>query len=97
MTGEIRGSIHEASQAMERLILSFKKYIDGMEASGASVVELQHLTKGIHAIRDSSGIYMTWAKHFAKLVGEEGEGAEEDLNGFLDEGEGIPGSPLFGP
>lgn len=96
MKGEIERSIYETSQAMERLILSFERRIESLEPSGANAEELQRLTKGIHAVRDSAGIYLSWAKHYAKLVGE-GEGETvEDLESFLDEGGGITGNPMFG-
>ncbi len=98
MKGEIERSIYETSQAMERLILSFERRIESLEPSEANAEELQRLTKGIHAIRDSAGIYLSWAKQYAKLVGE-GEEREtvEDLESFLDEGGGITEGPHFGP
>ncbi len=97
MKGEIRQSIHEVSEAMGRLILSFEMRIESLEPSEANAEELQRLTKGIHAIRDSAGIYLSWAKHYAKIVGEGGSEALEDLESFLDEGGGITEDPWFGP
>ena len=97
MKSEIGQSIREVSEAMERLILSFEKHIESLEPSEANAEELQRLTKGIHAIRDSAGIYLSWAKQYAKLVGEREGESLEDLGSFLDEGGGIAGNPLFGP
>jgi hypothetical protein len=97
MKGEIAQSIREVSEAMERLILSFEKRIESLEPSGANAEELQRLTKGMHAVRDSAGIYLSWAKHYAKLVGEREGETLEDLEDFLDEGGGRTGNPMFGP
>jgi hypothetical protein len=95
--GEIKQSIREVSEAMERLILSFERRIEDLGTSKANAEELQRLTKGIHAVRDSAGIYLSWAKHYAKLV-DEGEGEMvEDLEDFLNEGGGTNGNLLFGP
>jgi hypothetical protein len=97
MKGEIGQSIREVSEAMERLILSFERRIEGLKPSEANAEELQRLTKGIHAVRDSAGIYLSWAKHYAKLVGEYERETLEDLENFLDEGGGITEDPRFGP
>jgi len=97
MKGEIGQSILEVSEAMERLILAFEKRIESLEPSEANAEELQRLTKGIHAVRDSAGIYLSWAKHYAKVVGEGESETPEDLESFLDEGGGITGNPQFGP
>jgi len=97
MKGEIERSIHEASQAMERLLLSFERHIKGLDPSAANAEELQRLTKGIDAIRDSAGIYLTWARHYAKLLGEEEGEARLDLDSYLDEGGGMDGNQFFGP
>lgn len=97
MKGEIERSIYEASQAMERLLLAFERHIEGLETSESNAAELQHMAKGIHAIHDSGGIYLTWARHYEKLLGEEEGEAREDLESYLDEGRGISENPLFGP
>jgi hypothetical protein len=97
MKGEVGQSIHEVSKAMERLILAFERRIESLEPSEANAEELQRLMKGIHAVRDSAGIYLSWAKHYAKLVGEYERETLEDLEGFLDEGGGMTGDPRFGP
>ena len=94
MQGEIGQAIHEASRAMEKLILSFERHIENLEASGANEEKLQRLTKGIHAVRDSAGIYMSWAKHYAKVVGEEGGEVLEDLEDFLGEGGDVTENPF---
>ena len=97
MKGEIEQSIHEASQAMERLLLSFERHIEGLEPSEANAEELQRLTKGVPAIRDSADIYLTWARQYAKLLGED-EGEDRlDLDSYLDEGGGMTGNPFSGP
>jgi hypothetical protein len=97
MKGEIGSTIQEASKAMENLILSFERHIDGRESSGASPEELQRLSKGFHTIRDSAGIYLSWARHFAKVLGEEEGEARQDLEDFMDEGADSSGNPMFGP
>ena len=98
MKTEIGQSLREVSEAMDSLILSFERRIKSLEPSEANTEELQRLNKGIHAIRDSAGIYLSWAKHYAKLVGG-GGGREslEELESFLDEGGGITEGPHFGP
>ena len=97
MKGEIEQSIHEASQAMERFMFSLERHIEGLDSSAANSEELQRLTKGIDAIRDSAGIYLTWARHYAKLLGEEEGEARLDLDSYLDEGGGMTGNPFSGP
>jgi len=94
---EIGQSIREVSEAMEKLILVLERHIESLETSEANTEKLQHLTKGIHAIRDSAGIYLSWAKHYAKLVSEGEAESLEDHESFLDEGGGIAGDPLFRP
>jgi hypothetical protein len=104
MNGEIQRSIQEASRAMERLILSFQNHIEKLESSGGNPEEIQRLTVGMHAVRDSAGIYMSWAQHFAAALGEGEEEARRArdrdldafLNEFLDEGGGTTENPFFG-
>ena len=97
MKGEIEQSIHEASQAIERLLFSLERHIEGLDPSAANAEEHQRLTKGVDAIRDSAGIYLTWARHYAKLLGEEEGEARLDLDSYLDEGGGISENPFSGP
>ncbi len=82
---------------MERLILTFEAQIAAREAAGAPPEELDQLTKGMHAVRDSAGIYMSWAKHFSKQLDVEDPDLEQDMQEFLDEGGGSGQNPLFGP
>lgn len=96
MKGEVGQSIREALHAMEELVLTFEKHLGDREAAGASAEELDRLTKGLHAIRDSAGIYMSWARHFAKVLGEADEGYDREMEEFLDEGGGISDNPLLG-
>jgi len=98
MGGEIQQSIDEASKAMERLILTVQSHIKELESSGGHEEEVQRLTIGMHAVRDSAGIYMSWAKNFASALGE-GE-ARKDIDEFmiefLEEGGGTSENPFFG-
>ena len=72
MSEDIRRSIQEVAQAIERLDRAFEKRAEELRERG----DTEELGQWIHAkaaMRDSGVIYLSWARHYAKasLPGEE--------------------------
>jgi uncharacterized protein HemY len=80
---EIGKSILEVTRAIENLNRAFEKRADELRQAG-DVEGLQQWTKACSAMRDSGNIYITWARHYARLSEPAGSSEEED--GFLNEG-----------
>jgi len=80
---EIGKSILEVTRAIENLNRVFEKRADELRQAG-DVDGLQQWTKACSAMRDSGNIYITWARHYARLSEPAGSSEEED--GFLNEG-----------
>ena len=80
---EIRKSILEVTQAIENLNRVFEKRAAELRQAG-DVDGLQQWTKACSAMRDSGNIYITWARHYARLSEPAGESEVEE--GFLNEG-----------
>jgi len=80
---EIGKSILEVTRAIENLNRVFEKRADESRQAG-DVDGLQQWTKACSAMRDSGNIYITWARHYARLSEPAGSSEEED--GFLNEG-----------
>jgi uncharacterized protein HemY len=80
---EIRESIIEVTRAIENLNRAFEKRAADLRQAG-DADGLQQWTKACSAMRDSGNIYITWARHYAKL--SEPSGSSEEEGGFLDEG-----------
>jgi len=80
---EIGKSILEVTRAIENLNRVFEKRAAELRQAG-EVDGLQQWTKACSAIRDSGNIYITWARHYARLSEPAGSSEEED--GFLNEG-----------
>lgn len=80
---EIGKSIHEVTRAIENLNRAFEKRAAELQQAG-DVDGLQQWTKACSAMLDSGNIYITWARHYARLSEPAGPSEEED--GFLNEG-----------
>lgn len=100
MSREIDQSIRDAQRALENLILTLERYIEELKPVERDTATIARLTSGVGALRDSAGIYLTWARQYARLVGEGeyaglGRSSNGDLEDFLDEGGGSFENPLF--
>lgn len=95
MKRDLERSIREASEAMDRLLLAFERRMEILGPSQSGAEELERLTKGTHAIRDTGNIYLTWARHYASLLGQGTQEDIKDLEDFLDEGSGVTDNPIF--
>lgn len=84
MNEEIQQSISEVARAIESLNRAFAKHANSLE--GGDLQELEQWIKATQAMRDSGNIYLSWARHYARVPGAEGAAEEPDLDDLLDEG-----------
>ena len=87
MTNEIRQSIQEVGEAMSRVHQAFQNYVEELKVSGKDPAEIRQVVKNADTLRDSGHIYMSWARHYAGLGGDEAptEDIDEDegrIGGF---------------
>ncbi|MDC4227341.1 MAG: hypothetical protein MPW15_24635 [Candidatus Manganitrophus sp.] len=61
---------------MQRLNQQFEDKIEELRQKGKDEAELQELVKGAMAMKDASGIYLSWANHYiARLQSDGRKGA----------------------
>jgi len=77
-------AILEVTQAIENLNRVFEKRADELRKAG-DADGLQQWMNACYAMRDSGQIYITWARHYAKLSEAAGS-SETDEDEFLNEG-----------
>jgi len=82
MNNEIRRSVGEVGEAMSRVNRAFQNYVEELKASGKDPAEIGQVVKNADTLRDSGHIYMSWARHYAGIGGD--EASTEDI----DEDEG---------
>jgi hypothetical protein len=82
MNNEIRQSIQEVGEAMSRVNQAFQVYVEELKVSGKDSAEIGQVVKNLDTLRDSGHIYMSWARHYAGIGGD--EASTEDI----DEDEG---------
>jgi hypothetical protein len=82
MNDDIRRSVQEVGEAMAHLNEAFKDYVDQLQVVGKDPSEVHQVAKNADTLKDSGNIYMSWARHYAGLGGD--EGSTEDI----DEDEG---------
>ncbi|HEY5595603.1 MAG TPA: hypothetical protein VIL61_10690 [Nitrospiria bacterium] len=80
---EIEQSMIEVTRAIENLNRVFDKRAADLQQAG-DADGLQQWTKACQAMRDSGNIYITWARHYARLSDPTAPSEEED--DFLNEG-----------
>jgi len=80
MNNEIRQSIQEVGEAMSRVNQAFQVYVEELKVSGKDSAEIGQVVKNLDALRDSGHIYMSWARHYAGIGGDEAptEDIDED-------------------
>ena len=86
MNNEIRRSVEEVREAMSRVNHAFQNYVEELKASGKDPGEIQQVIKNADTLRDSGHIYMSWARHYAGIGGDEGptEDIDEDEGRIVD-------------
>ena len=80
MNNEIRQSIQEVGEAMSRVNQAFQVYVEELKVSGKDSAEIGQVVKNLDTLRDSGHIYMSWARHYAGIGGDEAptEDIDED-------------------
>ncbi|MBI3802710.1 MAG: hypothetical protein HY282_02980 [Nitrospirae bacterium] len=79
MSNNVEQALANVIQAMQGLNQQFEDKIEEMRQQGKDEEELQQLVKGALAMKDASGIYLSWANHYiAKLAQTEGAEPDDD-------------------
>jgi hypothetical protein len=82
MNDAIRRSVQDVQQAMGHVNQLFDEYVEELRQKGNDPSEIQQAAKNADALKDGGHIYMSWARHYAGLGGD--EASTEDI----DEDEG---------
>jgi hypothetical protein len=86
MNNAIRQSIQEVGEAMSRVNQAFQVYVEELKASGKDPTEIKQVAQNADTLRDSGHIYMSWARHYAGIGGDEAstEDIDEDEGRIVD-------------
>jgi hypothetical protein len=80
MTDEIMQAYREVEQAMERYNRVLALQVEKLRTSeGADGTKLERMTQGAKAMRDSSSIYLSYAKFIAYGMPNSEEMVQDDL------------------
>lgn len=82
MNDDIRRSVQEVQESLVRVNQAFEGYLDELKKKGSDPSEILQVAKNADALKDSGHIYLSWARHYAGLGGD--EASTEDI----DEDEG---------
>ena len=82
MNDDIRRSVQEAQEALSRVNQAFEHYIEELQKKSTDPSEVIQAAKSADALKDSGHIYLSWARHYAGMGGD--EASTEDI----DEDEG---------
>ena len=81
MNDNIRRSVLEVQEALAHVNQAFEDYVEELKKKG-SPSEVIQAAKNADALKDSGHIYLSWARHYAGMGGD--EASTEDI----DEDEG---------
>jgi hypothetical protein len=82
MTDAILVAYRDVEKAMERYTQVLEEYVIALRASEAADADkLERMTHGAKAMRDSSMIYLSYAKFIAHGMPESEDLVQEDLQG----------------
>ncbi len=82
MTDPILQAYREVEMAMERYTMVLEEHVTTLQAAQPVDAErLERMTYGAKAMRDSSLIYLSYAKYIANGMPESPDLVEEDLQG----------------
>jgi DNA repair ATPase RecN len=86
MNDQIRQSIREVQEAMAHVNQAFQDYVEELSALNKEPSEIRQIAKNADALKDSGHIYMSWARHYAGLGGDEAstEDIDEDEGRIVD-------------
>jgi hypothetical protein len=86
MNNAIRQSIQEVGEAMSRVNQAFQVYVEELKVSGKDPAEIRQVVKNADTLRDSGHIYLSWARHYAGIGGDEAstEDIDEDEGRIVD-------------
>jgi hypothetical protein len=70
MSVDLKDSLVEVIKAMENLNNRYEAKIEALRQQGKEEEELQKLVKGAMAMKDASGIYLSWSHHFIERLGQ---------------------------
>jgi hypothetical protein len=80
MTDRILQAYYEVERAMQQYNETLDEYLASLQSNEvANVEKLERMTAGTKAMRDSSGIYLSYAKFVAYGMPESEDLVEEDL------------------
>jgi len=82
MNDNIRRSVEGAQEALVRVNQAFEDYLNELKKKGSDPSEILQLAKSADALKDSGHIYLSWARHYA------GMGGDDDSTEDIDEDEG---------
>jgi hypothetical protein len=83
---DVQQLVGEMAALIAALAPALRRRAADLAVSGKDTAVVGTLLKGADAIRDSGSMYLTWARHYAALADDCGEGAEE-----TDGSEAVPG------
>jgi len=86
MNDEIRRSIQEVAEAMAHVNRAFQDYVQELNTLSKDPSEIEKIVKNADTLKDSGHIYMSWARHYAGIGGDEGptEDIDEDEGRIAD-------------
>ena len=86
MNDEIRRSIQEVAEAMAHVNRAFQDYVKELNTLSKDPSEIEKIVKNADTLKDSGHIYMSWARHYAGIGGDEGptEDIDEDEGRIAD-------------
>ena len=80
MTETLMQAYLDVERAMDRYNLILKEYVDFLRGSeGANATKLDRMTQGAKAMRDSSSIYLSYAKFIAHGMPDSEELVQDEL------------------
>lgn len=78
MSSNVEQALANVIQAMQRLNQQFEDKIEEMRKQGRDEAELQQLVKGALAMKDASGIYLSWANHYIERLNQTDGDRDDD-------------------
>jgi len=79
MSKEVKILLSDVVLAMKGLDRYFDDKIEALRENGTEAKEIQGLVKGSQAMKDASGIYLTWASHYLEQIEKASELSEEEV------------------
>jgi len=84
MAVDVEKSFEEVVTAMEKLTEAFQQRVRELQKLTGDDDHIKSLMQGAAAMKDSSGIYLAWARHFMSKLSETA-GLEEDEGAGISE------------